>query len=79
MFLFVALVTGSMLASGLTEIYFSYQENKVGLVRIQQEKALAASHIIEAPINASNTDPINQTRICCQDYFLRRNCNRCPD
>ena len=42
-FLFVALVTGAMLAIGLTEIYFSYQENKVALVRIQHEKAMAAS------------------------------------
>ncbi len=45
-FLFVALVTGAMLANGLTEIYFSYQENKVALIRIQREKALAASSII---------------------------------
>jgi class 3 adenylate cyclase len=44
--LFVALVTGAMLANGLTEIYFSYQENKVALIRIQREKALAASSII---------------------------------
>jgi hypothetical protein len=41
--LFVTLVTGVMLASGLMEIYFSYQENKAALVRIQREKALAAA------------------------------------
>jgi len=46
-FLFVALVSGVMLASGITEIYFSYQENKVAMVRIQREKALAASSKID--------------------------------
>ncbi len=49
--LFVALVTGVMLASGLMEIYFSYQENKSALVSIQREKALAAAskigHFVE--------------------------------
>ncbi|MCI0372507.1 MAG: GAF domain-containing protein [candidate division NC10 bacterium] len=45
--LFVALVSGALLASGLIEIYFSYQENKTALVRIQREKALAAASRIE--------------------------------
>ena len=45
--LFVTLVTGALLASGLIEIYFSYQENKTALVRIQREKALAAASRIE--------------------------------
>ncbi|MGH7406630.1 MAG: GAF domain-containing protein, partial [Candidatus Methylomirabilales bacterium] len=45
--LFVALVSGALLASGLIEIYFSYQENKTALVRIQREKAEAAASKIE--------------------------------
>jgi signal transduction histidine kinase/HAMP domain-containing protein len=45
--LFVALVTGALVTSGLVEIYFSYQENKTGLVRIQREKAEAAASKIE--------------------------------
>jgi len=43
MFLFVTVVSGAMLASGLMEVYFSYQENKTSLVRIQREKAIAAA------------------------------------
>jgi len=46
-FLFVTLVSGVMLASGITEIYFSYQGNKVSLVRIQRKKALATSSKID--------------------------------
>jgi signal transduction histidine kinase len=45
--LFVGLVSGALLASGAIEIYFSYQENKAGLVAIQREKALAAAAKIE--------------------------------
>ncbi len=45
--LFVSLVSGALLASGLLEIYFSYQENKTALVRVQREKALAAASRIE--------------------------------
>ncbi len=45
--LFVALVTGALLASGLIEIYFSYQENKAALVSVQREKAVAAASRIE--------------------------------
>src|SRR5213593_2164874 len=36
--LFVAVVTGALLANGLIEIYFSYVENKAALVALQQEK-----------------------------------------
>ncbi len=45
--LFVTLVSGALLTSGLVEIYFSYQENKTALVRVQREKALAAASKIE--------------------------------
>ena len=45
--LFVTLVTGALLANGLVEIYFSYQENKTALARIQREKTLAAALKIE--------------------------------
>ena len=43
MLVFVTVVCGTMLASGLMEAYFSYQENKASLVRIQRERALAAA------------------------------------
>jgi len=46
--LFVAMVTGALLASGLIEIYFSYVENKAGLVALQHEKAQAAADRIES-------------------------------
>ncbi len=45
--LFVSLVSGALLTSGLLEIYFSYQENKAALGALQREKALAASTRIE--------------------------------
>jgi signal transduction histidine kinase len=45
--LFVALVGGALLANGALELWFSYQENKQALARIQQEKALAAAARIE--------------------------------
>jgi GAF domain-containing protein/HAMP domain-containing protein len=45
--LFVALVGGTLLASGALEVWFSYQENKTALARIQHEKALAAAARIE--------------------------------
>jgi signal transduction histidine kinase len=43
----VALVGGALLASGLIEIYFSYQENKDVLVALQREKAVGAAARIE--------------------------------
>ena len=45
--LFVTLVSGALLASGLIEIYFSYQENKAALVAVQREKATGAASRIE--------------------------------
>ncbi|MEK6665404.1 MAG: GAF domain-containing protein, partial [candidate division NC10 bacterium] len=45
--LFVTLVSGALVTSGLVEIYFSYQENKMALGRIQREKAQAAASKIE--------------------------------
>jgi signal transduction histidine kinase len=45
--LFVTLVTGALVASGLLEIYFSYHDEKAALVRIQREKATAAASTIE--------------------------------
>jgi signal transduction histidine kinase/DNA-binding response OmpR family regulator len=41
------LVGGVLVASSLIEIYFSYQENKTTLVRIEREKAVAAATTIE--------------------------------
>jgi signal transduction histidine kinase/HAMP domain-containing protein len=45
--LFTLLVSGALLASGVVEIYFSYQENKAALLSLQREKALAAAAKIE--------------------------------
>jgi signal transduction histidine kinase len=45
--LFVILVSGALVTSGLVEIYFTYQENKTALVRVQREKAVAAASRIE--------------------------------
>ncbi len=45
--LFVTLVSGALVTSGLVEIYFSYQENKTALGRIQREKAQGAASKIE--------------------------------
>ncbi len=44
---FALLVTGALLASGITELYFSYQENQAALVALQREKARAAAAQIE--------------------------------
>jgi signal transduction histidine kinase len=41
--LFVAVVSLALLANGLFEIWFSYQEHKTSLIRIQREQAEAAS------------------------------------
>jgi signal transduction histidine kinase/CheY-like chemotaxis protein len=44
---FVVLVGGLLIASGLVELYFSYHEAQRGLVRLEREKALAAAERIE--------------------------------
>jgi signal transduction histidine kinase len=41
------LVGGALLASGAIGLYFSYQENKAALARLQREKAVAAAERIE--------------------------------
>jgi signal transduction histidine kinase/DNA-binding response OmpR family regulator len=40
---FVILVSGALVASGLLQLYFSYQENQAALLSIQREKAIGAS------------------------------------
>ena len=45
--LFVLLVSGALLASGLIEIYFSYKESRAALVALQEEKALGVASRIE--------------------------------
>jgi signal transduction histidine kinase len=44
---FVAVIGGMLIATSLTELYFSYRENKAALVRLQREKAAAAAVRIE--------------------------------
>jgi signal transduction histidine kinase/HAMP domain-containing protein len=43
----VLLTSGTLIVSGAVEIYFSYQQNKAALSRVQREKALAAAIRIE--------------------------------
>ncbi|MCG8543800.1 MAG: HAMP domain-containing protein [Alphaproteobacteria bacterium] len=45
--MFGALVSTVLIAGGLMEMYFSYQEAKSALLRIQREKANAAAAVIE--------------------------------
>jgi two-component system, NtrC family, sensor kinase len=45
--LFVILISGALLTSGLLESYFAYQEHKTALVRLQRATALAAAARIE--------------------------------
>ena len=44
---FTSLVVAALLASGLTAAYFSYQDNRRALTRIQLEKASSAAALIE--------------------------------
>ena len=44
---FVVLVGGALLTSGLIELYFSYRESSAALAQIQQEKANGAASRIE--------------------------------
>ena len=44
---FASLVVAALLASGLTEAYFSYQDNRRSLTRIELEKASSAGALIE--------------------------------
>src|SRR2546426_2370313 len=41
--LFLAVVCVALLTSGLSEVWFSYQEHKASLIRIQREQAEAAA------------------------------------
>jgi signal transduction histidine kinase/HAMP domain-containing protein len=45
--LFVVLIGGILIASGLVEMWFSYQENKQALAAVQREKAAAGAQRIE--------------------------------
>jgi hypothetical protein len=49
--LFIGLVSLVLLINGSLDFWFSYQENKAALIRIQQEKAEAASRRIEQFVN----------------------------
>jgi signal transduction histidine kinase len=74
---FAGLVCVALLASGLIELYFSYQENKTALVAVQREKAQAAAGRIEQyireierqmgwttqPVLAAGTAGLEQRRV----------------
>src|SRR5882672_2599122 len=76
--LFIALVGAALLVNSAFDFWFSYQENKTSLVRIQQEKAEAAARRIEEFIGEIErqigwtthaqwaSGPLDQRR---QDYF----------
>jgi signal transduction histidine kinase/CheY-like chemotaxis protein len=40
---FIILVSGALVTSGLLQLYFSYQENQAALLSVQREKAVGAS------------------------------------
>src|SRR5215470_16873641 len=48
--LFVAVVSLALIANGAFDVYFSYQEQKAALVRIQREQAEAAASEIESQV-----------------------------
>src|SRR4051794_6618717 len=60
---FVVLVSGALLTSGLVEIYFSYQEQRAALGQIQREKASGAASRIEQslPDVERQVDAVAQT------------------
>jgi signal transduction histidine kinase/HAMP domain-containing protein len=76
--LFIALVGAALLVNSTFDFWFSYEENKASLVRIQQEKAEAAARRIEEFIGEIErqigwtthaqwaSGPLDQRR---QDYF----------
>jgi GAF domain-containing protein/anti-sigma regulatory factor (Ser/Thr protein kinase) len=76
--LFIALVGAALLVNSTFDFWFSYEENKASLVRIQQEKADAAARRIEEFIGEIErqigwtthaqwaSGPLDQRR---QDYF----------
>ena len=45
--IFVVVVSGALLTSGLVEAYFVYQENQAAVIRLQRERAAAAASTIE--------------------------------
>jgi signal transduction histidine kinase len=45
--IFVALVSGALLTSGLVEAYFVYKENQAAVIRLQRERAVAVASTIE--------------------------------
>jgi len=45
--IFVALVSGALLTSGLVEAYFVYTENQAVVIRLQRERAVAAAATVE--------------------------------
>src|SRR5437762_3598225 len=44
--IFVTLVSGALLTSGLVEAYFVYTENQAAVIRLQRERAEAAASLI---------------------------------
>ena len=44
--IFIALVSGALLTSGLVEAYFVYTENQAAVIRLQRERAEAAASSI---------------------------------
>src|SRR5688572_15508554 len=45
--IFVVLVSGALLTSGVVEAYFVYEENQAAVIRLQRERAVAAASTIE--------------------------------
>jgi signal transduction histidine kinase/HAMP domain-containing protein len=71
---FAALVSGALLVSGFVDLYFSYRDNKAGLVRLQREKAEAAASRIDQFIRTieGQIGWMNQALSRRQGTFLER-------
>src|SRR5258705_10816457 len=79
-FFFSLLVTVALLASGLVEIYFSYQESKEVLSALQREKAQAAAVRIEGFITEIEHQMgwVTQPRAVAAAPLEQRRCDLFP-
>jgi len=62
--LFMAVVCVALLTNGLPEIWFSYQEHKASLVRIQREQAeAAAAKISQSQLDSTGREQLRVSRL----------------
>ena len=63
--MFVVLVSGTLLISGVLQTFFAYQENQAALVAIQREKAIAAAGRIQAFLEGVEHKSATRCRLRC--------------